>query len=347
MDLREMPITIVGAGAIGGTVGAFLTKAGYDVTLVDVVPEHVQAMNERGLRITGIRGDRLYPVKAVLADDLRGPLGPTILCVKGHFTASAIEQIAPLLAPDGFVLSLQNGLNEEIIAAAVGAERTVGAFVHFGADYIEPGLIQLGNEQTIFIGELDGAVTPRAEALRDALSNVMPAEVTTNLWGFLWGKLVYGAMAFLLSTVDAPVPEIIDNPLGMRLAQAASAEAYLVAKTQADKLENIGEFNPNAFAPGPDFDATSRAALQEMADAMRASIKQHMGIWRDLAVKKRKTEVDMQSAVIVAKGLENDIATPVNAAVLQVIHAIEAGERGMDWSNLDDIARLAGIEQPV
>lgn len=347
MDLREMPITIVGAGAIGGTVGAFLTKAGYDVTLVDVVPEHVQAMNERGLRITGIRGDRLYPVKAVLADDLRGPLGPTILCVKGHFTASAIEQIAPLLAPDGFVLSLQNGLNEEIIAAAVGAERTVGAFVHFGADYIEPGLIQLGNEQTIFIGELDGAVTPRAEALRDALSNVMPAEVTTNLWGFLWGKLVYGAMAFLLSTVDAPVPEIIDNPLGMRLAQAASAEAYLVAKTQADKLENIGEFNPNAFAPGPDFDATSRAALQEMADAMRASIKQHMGIWRDLAVKKRKTEVDMQSAVIVAKGLENDIATPVNAAVLQVIHEIEAGERGMDWSNLDDIARLAGIEQPV
>ncbi|HMM41763.1 MAG TPA: 2-dehydropantoate 2-reductase N-terminal domain-containing protein, partial [Thermomicrobiales bacterium] len=301
----------------------------------------------RGLRITGIRGDRLYPVKAVVAGDLRGPLGPTILCVKGHFTASAIEQIAPLLAPDGFVLSLQNGLNEEIIAAAVGAERTVGAFVHFGADYIEPGLIQLGNEQTIFIGELDGAVTPRAEALRDALSNVMPAEVTTNLWGFLWGKLVYGAMAFLLSTVDAPVPEIIDNPLGMRLAQAASAEAYLVAKTQADKLENIGEFNPNAFAPGPDFDATSRAALQEMADAMRASIKQHMGIWRDLAVKKRKTEVDMQSAVIVAKGLENDIATPVNAAVLQVIHAIEAGERGMDWSNLDDIARLAGIEQPV
>ncbi len=347
MDLREMPITIVGAGAIGGTVGAFLTKAGYDVTLVDVVPEHVQVMNERGLRITGFRGDHLYPVKALLASDLRGPLGATILCVKGHFTASAIEQIAPLLALDGFVLSLQNGLNEEIIAAAVGAERTVGAFVHFGADYIEPGLIQLGNEQTIYIGELDGRVTPRAEALRDALSHVMPAEVTTNLWGFLWGKLVYGAMAFLVSTVDAPVPQILDHPLGLRLAQAASGEAYLVAKTQADALENIGEFNPNAFAPGPDFDATSRAALDEMAGAMRASIKQHMGIWRDLAVKKRKTEVDMQSAVIVAKGEENGIPTPVNAAVLQVIHEIEAGRRGMEWSNLDDIARMAGIEQPV
>ena len=342
MDLRARPITIVGAGAIGGTVGAFMTQAGYDVTLVDVVPEHVQAMNERGLRITGIRGDHTYPVRAMMADDVT-ELGATILCVKGHFTASAIEQIAPRLAPDGFVLSLQNGLNEEIIAAAVGPERTVGAFVHFGADYIEPGLIQLGDAQTIYIGELDGQVTPRAEALRDALSHVMPTEVTTNLWGFLWGKLVYGAMAFLVSTVDAPVPEILDTPLGLRLSQAASGEAYLVARTQTDQLENIGPFNPNAFAPGPEFDAISQAALGELREAMRASIKQYMGIWRDLKIKKRKTEVDMQSAVIAAKGAENGVPTPVNAAVLQVIHEIEAGQRGMEWSNLDDIARMAGI----
>ncbi|MCO5178352.1 MAG: ketopantoate reductase family protein [Thermomicrobiales bacterium] len=342
MDLRARPITIVGAGAIGGTVGAFLTQAGYDVTLVDVVSEHVQAMNERGLRITGIRGDRTYPVRAMMADDV-AELGATILCVKGHFTASAMEQIAPKLAADGFVLSLQNGLNEEIIAAAVGPERTVGAFVHFGADYIEPGLIQLGDAQTIYIGELDGQVTARAEALREALSNVMPTEVTTNLWGFLWGKLVYGAMAFLVSTVDAPVPEILDTPLGMRLSQTAASEAYLVARSQADQLENIGGFNPNAFAPGPEYEATSQAALGELREAMRASIKQHMGIWRDLKIKKRRTEVDMQSAVIAAKGDENGIPTPVNAAVLQVIHEIEAGERGMEWSNLDDIARMAGI----
>ena len=80
---------------------------------------------------------------------------------------------------------------------------------------------------------------------------------------------------------------------------------------------------------------------------MRASIKQHMGIWRDLKIKKRKTEVDMQSAVIVAKGLEAGVPTPVNAAVLRVIHEIEAGQRGMEWSNLDDIARLAGLERPL
>ena len=146
-DLRESPITIIGAGAIGGTVGAFLHDAGYDVTLVDVVPEHVQAMNERGLRITGVRGDRTFPVKALLADDVQGPLGVTFLCVKGHFTEPAMQQFGPLLVDDGYVLSLQNGMNEEIIVKHVGQERTVGAFVHFGADYMEPGLIQLGAEQ--------------------------------------------------------------------------------------------------------------------------------------------------------------------------------------------------------
>jgi 2-dehydropantoate 2-reductase len=342
-DLRNTPITIVGAGAIGGTVGAFLTDAGYDVTLVDIVPEHVQAMNERGLRITGLRGDRTFPVKAVVADDLRGPLGVTFLCVKGHFTEPAMQQIGPLLAPDGYILSLQNGLNEEIIARHVGAERTVGAFVHFGADYIEPGLIQLGNEQTIHPGELDGTITPRLRAIQTTLSHVMPVELTTNIWGYLWGKLVYGAMAFAISSVDAPVPAVIDNPLGLRICRAASSEAYAVARSQADTLEWIGEFDPNAFAPGDDFDARSTAALTSMADAMRSSIKQHMGIWRDLKIKKRKTEVDMQTAVIVAKGAEQGIPTPVNAAVLQVIHEIESGQRGMDWSNLDDIARMSGI----
>ena len=342
-DLRDRPITIVGAGAIGGTVGAFLTDAGYDVTLVDVVPEHVDVMNERGLRITGLRGDRTFPVKAIHSRDLTGPLGATFLCVKGHFTEAAMRQIGPLLADDGFVLSLQNGLNEEIIARHVGRERTVGCFVHFGADYLEPGLIQLGNEQVIYPGELDGSVSQRVQAIQTTLSHVMPAEITTNIWGFLWGKLVYGAMAFVTACVDAPVPEILASDTGLRACQMASAEAYRVATTQADRLEWIGEFNPNAFAPGDEFDVTSVAALHEMRDAMASSIKQHMGIWRDLKIKKRKTEVDMQVAVIVAKGQEQGIPTPVNAAVLRIIHEIEDGKRDMEWTNLDEILAEAGL----
>jgi 2-dehydropantoate 2-reductase len=344
-DLRDTPITIIGAGAIGGTVGAFLHDAGFDVTLVDVVPEHVAAINARGLRITGYRGDRTFPVKAMLAADITGPLGVTFLCVKGHFTDAAMSTYGPMLADDGYVLSLQNGLNEEIIANHVGRERTVGAFVHFGADYIEPGLIQLGNEQHLFIGELDGQVTERAQALQQALNHVMPSHVTENIWGYLWGKLVYGAMAFVISTVDATVPDVVDSEIGMELCQAASAEAYLVAKSQADQLENIGEFDPNMFAPGDDFAKRSAQALRSMAAPMRDSVKQHMGIWRDLKIKKRKTEVDMQIAVIVEYGKRQGIPTPVNAAVLDMIHEIEDGKRGMEWSNFDEIAELVGLDR--
>lgn len=342
-DLRGVPITIIGAGAIGGTVGAFLHDAGYDVTLVDADAAHVAAITARGLRVSGIRGDRIFLVRAIGPDDLTAPLGVTFLCVKGHFTESAMARYGPLLTPDGFVLSLQNGLNEAVIARAVGAARTVGAFIHFGADLLEPGWIQLGSEQTIFIGELDGRVTPRAEALRAALSHVMPAEVTTNIGGFLWGKLVYGAMAFAVSTVDAPVPAVMDDPLGLRVCDAAAAEAYIVAKSQVERLGKIGEFDPNAFAPGDDARARGEAALRAMANAMRGSVKQHMGIWRDLAVKKRRTEVDMQTAVIVEYGRRAGIPTPVNAAVLDVIHAIERGERGMGWENLREIAARGGL----
>jgi 2-dehydropantoate 2-reductase len=338
-DLRDTPITIVGAGAIGGTVGAYLDEAGCDVTLVDVAPEHVQAINERGLRITGVRGERTFRLRAIHPDELEGPLEAVFLCVKGHFTEDAMDEIEPLLAPDGFVLSLQNGLNEALIAERVGAQRTVGAFVHFGADLIEPGLIQLGYEETIRVGELDGRITPRVEALKRALEYAMSTRTTDNIWGFLWGKLVFGATGFVVSCVDAPVAEVLDDPLGRSLCRAASAEAYLVARTQVEKVEPIGGFEPEKFAPGEGWEARADETLVALADAWRYAIKRHMGIWRDLRVKRRKTEVDMQVAQIVTIGQKHGVTTPVNAAVLKIVHEIESGKRAMGWDNLEEISR--------
>lgn len=341
-DLKDTPITVVGAGAIGGTIGAYLDAAGYDVTLVDTSTEHVSAIREAGLRITGARGDRTFHPRVILAEDLRGPLGPTLLCVKGHFTEGAVRDLEPLLAPDGYVVSLQNGLNEALIAERVGRERTVGAFVHFGADLLEPGIVQLGYEETIRVGELDGQITPRVDALEEALGHAMPTRVTENVWGYLWGKLVFGATGFVVSCVDAPVSEVIDDPLGRSLCRAASTEAYLVARTQVERVEPIGEFEPEKFAPREDAEARSDETLMGLADAWRGAIKQYMGIWRDLKVKKRKTEVDMLVGQIVAVGREHGIPTQANAATLEVVHEIEAGERGMGWENLEEISRRAG-----
>jgi 2-dehydropantoate 2-reductase len=342
-DLIDAPITIVGAGAIGGTIGAYLGDAGYDVTLVDVVPEHVRAISERGLRITGARGERTFRPRAILVDELKGPLKVVFLCVKGHLTEGAMDRIEPILSPDGFVLSLQNGLNEALIAERIGARRSVGAFVHFGADLIKPGLIRLGYEETIRVGELDGRRTSRVEGLEAALAQAMPTRVTDNIWGFLWGKLVFGATGFVVSCVDAPVAEVIDNPLGRDLCRAAATEAYLVARTQVDKVEPIGGFEPEKFAPGEGWEARTDETLMVLADAWRHSIKRHMGIWRDLKVKKRKTEVDVQVAQIIAVGREYGVPTPVNTAVLEIVHEIEGSERGMGWENLEDMSHRSKV----
>ena len=340
--LRERSITIIGAGAIGGTIGAFVTQAGYDVTLVDIVPEHVERMNAEGLRIEGIRGDVTYPVKAVHADDLQGPLDGVLLCVKGHFTDAALRRYGPQLAADGFVVSIQNGLNEEIIAGHVGREQTVGCFVHFAADYLQPGLLQLSNERTLHVGELDGALTPRVEALAEMLGHAMPAAVTEDIWGYLWGKMTWAGMAFVTACIDAPVDEVVNHPLGQKLCRLASTEVYTVAMTQTPRLRPIGVFDPMLFAPGDDYEERATSAILAVGEDMRGKIKDKTGMWRDLRVKRRKTEVDMQPGVVVEIGKREAIPTPVNAAIVDVIHEIEAGERGMGWDNLDAIAERAG-----
>jgi 2-dehydropantoate 2-reductase len=331
-----MEITIFGAGAIGGTVGAFLTRAGHDVTVVDVVREHVDIINSDGLRISGIRGDERYPLRAVHADDFDSDLEHVILAVKGHFTQGVVSsQIAPRLAENGYVVSFQNGLNEDTIASVVGRERTVGAFVHFGADYLEPGHIQLGQEQDIFLGELDGTISPRLHELRAVMTAVMPTHITGNMYGYLWGKLVYGSMAFAVSTVDAPVPDILADPRGEAVAIAACCETAEVGTRLGYDLQPIGRFDPKQFVSGPDVARKAKAALQAFREEMAVSIKQHMGIWRDLKVKKRKTEVDVQCGEVVRFAESVDVDVPVNRAIVETIHQIEDGSRGMGWENLD------------
>jgi 2-dehydropantoate 2-reductase len=330
-----MKLTIIGAGAIGGTVGAFLTQAEYDVTVVDVVQEHVDAINQNGLRISGVRGDRHYPLRAIHTDDLPNHLEHVILAVKGHFTHSVVsELIAPRLSENGYVVSFQNGLNEDTIASLIGKHRTIGAFVHFGADYLEPGHIQLGQEQDIFLGELDGSRKDRLESLQQALSVVMPTHITDNIYGYLWGKLVYGSMAFAVSTVDAPVPEILADPRGQAIALAACQETADVGTAFGHSLMPIGGFRPDQFAPGQP-DSVGITALETFRQEMASSIKQHMGIWRDLKIKKRKTEVDVQCGEVVRYAQSLGIDVPVNQAIVRIIHEIESSTRGMGWENLD------------
>jgi 2-dehydropantoate 2-reductase len=171
----------------------------------------------------------------------------------------------------------------------------------------------------------------------------MPTHITHNIYGYLWGKLVYGSMAFAVSTIDAPVPDVLRDPRGEAVSLAACLETARVGTELGYDLQPIGAFIPSEFAPGKDPSANGRAALKQFSDEMAASIKQHMGIWRDLKVRKRKTEVDVQCGEVVRHAAEIGIQVPVNRAITEMVHSIENGECGMTWDNLDTLA--AAIDQ--
>lgn len=189
-----MQLTIIGAGAIGGTIGAHLIRDGHDVLLCDADTGHVDAINRRGLSIEGPVENFTVAARAVTPDGLPGSLGRVAIAVKSHHTAQAGALLPGRLDPQGYVVSFQNGLTVDAITAVTGPGRRVASFVNFGADLLAPGWIMQGNVATFRVGEPEGgAITPRVGELARALPY---AEPTGNIMGFQWGKEAYGAMLF-------------------------------------------------------------------------------------------------------------------------------------------------------
>src|SRR5258705_2421173 len=180
-------ILIWGAGAIGGTLGAHLIRAGHDVTFVDVVPEHIYAIRTTGLTIEAPPETFTVKADAFLPEELKGTWQRVFLAVKAQHTADAAKAIKPHLAHDGYVLSLQNGLCELVIQEHVGRARTIGAFINYGTDWLAPGKIPYSNPGALVVGELDGARTPRLHALYDVVRDFEPNSIKTDrIWSYLW-----------------------------------------------------------------------------------------------------------------------------------------------------------------
>ena len=209
VTLRAVPYLVLGCGAIGGTVAAGLARDGHDVLVSDADPAVVDAVNARGLRIEGPVETFTVAVPAVLAADLPQRLdGPVLLAVKAHHTAAAAAALAGRLQAGAHVVSLQNGLNSGLLADAVGPDRVVEAFVNFGADVLEPGVVLRGNRATFMIGELDGTITDRVLALA---ADIADAEATRHVLGYLWSKQAYGTMLFATAVSDLKIFEVLEK----------------------------------------------------------------------------------------------------------------------------------------
>jgi 2-dehydropantoate 2-reductase len=339
-----MRCLVWGAGAIGGTLGAYLARAGHDVTLVDTVSEHVAAINRSGLSISGPIAAFTTPLPAFTPDSLQGAWDTVILATKAQHTAAAVRALLPHMTAAGCVISAQNGLNELTIADVVGEARTVGAFVNFGADYLEPGSILYGGRGTVMIGEAFGdpshRVTPRVVAIRDAWRDFDErAAVTANIWGYLWGKEAYGAMLFATALTNDSIADALARPEYRGLYIALAREIVAVALARGVHSEAFDGFDPAAYLP----DAPAGAAEQSLDQLVRhnrKSAKTHSGIWRDLAIRKRPTEVDAQLGLVVSLGAAAGVPAPLTSAVVQLIHEIERGERTQSMEALDALARV-------
>jgi 2-dehydropantoate 2-reductase len=335
-------IVFVGAGAIGGYVGGHMTRAGHDVTLIDPWPEHVEHMRANGLQLSGVTEAERHSIKvnALHVCEVQGlmkqrPFDIAFICVKSYDTEWATLLIRPYLAPDGFVVSLQNGINEEHIAAHVGWGRTVGCIASLIAvELYQPGRVMrtvpLGGERhTVFrVGEPHGRVTRRVEEVAELLRSVDSAKVTTNLWGERWSKLVVNSMRNGLSAATglygnqrdlAEGPRWLSVRLGgqaVRVGQALGFQLEKMVGMEAETLAQAGEGNRDALAEITDILIES---TKKRSDDQRPSMAQ------DIA-KGRRTETDFINGFVAERGAGIGVPAPLHAKMNELVRRVERRE---------------------
>ena len=335
-------IVVVGAGAIGGYAGGQMTRAGHDVTLIDAWPEHVEYMREYGLQLSGMTPQETYsiPVQALHITDVQRfcrerPVDIAFICVKSYDTEWAAQLIKPYLAPDGFVVSLQNCINEERIAAIVGWGKTLGCIASLiSSELYAPGHVKRtvprgGERHTVFrVGEVHGRITPRAEEVAQLLRAADSAKVTGNLWGERWSKLVINSMRNGLSAATGLSGNQRDGAEGPRwLSIRLGSEAVRVGQALGYQLENMMGMEPETLARAGE---GNQDALAEIVDiltenAKKRSDEQRPSMAQDMA-KGRRTETDFINGYVAAKGLEIGVAATTHAKMNEIVKRVERGE---------------------
>ena len=330
-------ITMFGAGAIGGCIGAHMVRAGETVQFVDKMIEHVEAMNSRGIRITGTETFAV-PVKACIPSELRGPLDLVFLAVKSQDTDAALDIIAPLAGPETLLVSLQNGMNAPRIAARLGAEQVIPAFLSFPADWQAPGHIEQGGAGKIWIGEMDGRLTERLPHIKQLLAHAVTAHITQNIFGYLWAKQIDCSLLFAQAVTNETFSSLYGDPRYQPLLVALLGEGVAAALASGMRLECFDELDLLKMLPQtPAEEKEASAILTRFAEFWAPRVKVRSGPWRDLAVRKRTTEVDHMTGWVIYEGRRRGLALPLNEHLVQMVKDIEQGQRTHTLSNLDEL----------
>jgi len=347
-------IAIMGTGAVGAYAGAHMAQAGEDVTFIDPWPEHVEAMRAKGLKISHIKDvpEFTTPVRALHLTEVQSlakeaPIDIAFVCMKSYDTAWATMMIKQYLAPGGYIVSLQNCINEETIAGIAGWGRTLGSIASsITVDLCEPGHVRRasgkgGKAHTVFrVGEVHGRITDRAKEVCRLVSLADSAKVTDNLWGERWSKLVTNAMANGMSACTGLISReiLLDDGL-RRFGARLGSEAIRVGQSLGYQLEEIHHIDPEVIARAGEGDAKATAEYDEhrLAEAKKPGGGAHRPSMGQDMVKGRRTEIEFLNGFIVDKAQAIGIATPANAALTDIVKRVEKGEMKPDPKHILDL----------
>lgn len=349
-------IAFVGAGAVGGFVGGNLARAGQNITLIDAWPEHVEMIKKSGIRLTTPEQSQQVIVRALHINEVqslnRQLVDIAFIATKSYDTEWATMLIKPYLASNGFVVSLQNCINEERIARLVGWGRTVGCIVYTITVRVEgPGHVARtrkagGAAKHVFsVGEIHGRITQRAEELAKIMSVVDGSTVTTNLWGERWAKLTHNSMHNGLAGITGLNHHgLAENVIVRRISIKLGGEAIRVGSALGFDIGPIRKKSPMTWLAASDGDKAALAEIEQviqdevpkMTDAARPSTAQDIQ-------KGRRTEIEWINGYIVEKGRELGIATPMNQTIVEFVRQIELGTLASGDANVQKLATRFGV----
>jgi 2-dehydropantoate 2-reductase len=332
-------IVIVGAGAVGSKVGGHMAANGEDVTFIDGWPDHVNKMNKDGLHLTGNTPEEeiTTPVRAVHLTEVQqfakeDPFDIAFVSMKSYDTQWATQLIKPYLAPDGFVVSLQNCMNEEFIAAIVGWGKVMGTIAAKisvqmpGPAHVHRNGPVMGNAHTVFrVGEPHGRITPRAEEVARLCGYTDSYLVTTNLWGERWTKLVMNSSSNPVSAATGMSSKAISEDEHLRGVKIRlAAEAIEVGRAAGFNLEKLHGIDCGQWQKAVNGDKAAYKEIEEdyitMGKKGNPDGRPSMG--QDMQ-KGRRTEIDFMNGLVVAKGKEIGIPTPTNEGIVQAVKTVE------------------------
>jgi 2-dehydropantoate 2-reductase len=299
-----MRIAVIGAGAMGSLYGGLLARAGADVTLLDTWPAHVDAIGRDGLRLDGLGGDRRIEVAAAHPSAAAARIQVALVLTSAGATGEAAATAARVLEPDGYALTLQNGIgNVEALAAVLGEGRVLGGLSYHSAEVIGPGHVRHTHAGPTWLGELDGRRTPRVEALRDLLAEAGFAPVIVDdVRGYIWNKFVHNcAINALAAAAGLRVGEIPRHPEADLFQTRVVEETLAVVRARGIDL------------PDPDPLSSIKAFCRTKFN--KPSMLQHVE-------QGKLTEIDALNGAVVREGRRLGIPTPFNEALTLLVTAL-------------------------